>query len=353
MMKSILKELYIPVVAVLIAIIIGSIIMMVTGFNPVIAYISLFLGAFGNVNNIANTLAAAVPLILTGLGVAISFKAGLFNIGAEGQYWIGAIVGVWIGYSFTGLPWYIHIPFALVAAMIAGGLWAGLIPGLAKAYTGANEVITTMMMSYIAIYFSHFLLEFGPMMDKSGTIPQSPVINDSAVIPFLIRNTQLSYGIFIALVAAIFVYWLMFKTTWGFEMRAVGYNQKAARYAGMNVPLNMVLSLGLSGAFAGLAGAVQMLGVQHRLYDSFTSGYGYTAIVVALLANNNPIGVIFAAILFAALGTGSQYMQLNAQVPGQMADVITGLIVFFVAAYRIAEVIKDRLAKRQKKEVKA
>ncbi|KHO60974.1 nucleoside ABC transporter membrane protein [Thermoanaerobacter sp. YS13] len=351
-MKNILKELYIPVVAVLIAIVIGSIIMIITGFNPINAYASLFIGAFGSVNNIANTLANAVPLILTGLGVAISFKAGLFNIGAEGQYWIGAIVGVWIGYSFSGLPWYIHIPFALIAAMIAGGLWAGLIPGLAKAYTGANEVITTMMMSYIAIYFSHFLLEFGPMMEK-GTIPQSPIIKESAVIPFLIQNTQLSYGIFIALVAAVFVYWLMFKTTWGFEMRAVGYNQRAARYAGMNVPLNMVLSLGLSGVFAGLAGAVQMLGVQHRLYDSFTSGYGYTAIVVALLANNNPIGVIFAAILFAALGTGSQYMQLNAQVPGQMADVITGLIVFFVAAHRVAEVIKDMFAKKQKKEAEA
>lgn len=150
-----------------------------------------------------------------------------------------------------------------------------------------------------------------------------------------------------------FVYWLMFKTTWGFEMRAVGYNQRAARYAGMNVPLNMVFSLGLSGAFAGLAGAVQMLGVQHRLYDSFTAGYGYTAIVVALLANNNPIGVIFAAILFAALDTGSQYMQLNAQVPGQMADVITGLIVFFVAAHRVAEVIKDKFAKNRKKEAQA
>ncbi|MDI3529374.1 MAG: ral nucleoside transport system permease protein [Thermoanaerobacter sp.] len=352
-MKNLLKELYIPVAAVLIAIIVGSIIMLITGFNPTTAYISLFIGAFGSVNNIANTLAAAVPLILTGLGVAISFKAGLFNIGAEGQYWIGAIVGVWVGYSFTGLPWYIHIPFALIAAMIAGGLWAGLIPGLAKAYTGANEVITTMMMSHIAIYFSHFLLQFGPMMEKGGTIPQSPRIKESAVIPFLIKNTQLSYGIFIALAAAIFVYWLMFKTTWGFEMRAVGYNQRAARYAGMNVPLNMVFSLGLSGAFAGLAGAVQMLGVQHRLYDSFTAGYGYTAIVVALLANNNPIGVIFAAILFAALDTSSQYMQLNAQVPGQMADVITGLIVFFVAAHRVAEVIKDKFAKNRKKEAQA
>lgn len=348
-MKNVLKELYIPVLAVFIAIIIGSIIMIITGFNPVSAYVSLFLGAFGSIPNIANTLANAVPLILTGLGVAISFKAGLFNIGAEGQYWIGAIVGVWVGYNFDGLPWYIHIPFAIIAAMIAGGLWAGIVPGFAKAYTGAHEVITTMMMSYIAIYFSHFLLEFGPMMEK-GSVPQSPLIKDSAVIPILVKNTQLSYGIFIALIAAAFVYWLMFKTTWGFEMRAVGLNQKASKYAGMNVPFNIVLSLGLSGMFAGLAGAVQMLGVQHRLYDSFTSGYGYTAIVVALLAKNNPIGVVFAAILFAALGTGSQFMQLNAQVPGQLADVLTGLIIFFVAADKIIKLIREKFNKSSKEE---
>lgn len=346
-MKNVLKELYIPVLAVFIAIIIGSIIMIITGFNPVSAYVSLFIGAFGSVPNIANTLANAVPLILTGLGVAISFKAGLFNIGAEGQYWIGAIVGVWVGYNFKGLPWYIHIPFAIILAMIAGGLWAGIVPGFAKAYTGAHEVITTMMMSYIAIYFSHFLLEFGPMMEK-GSIPQSPLIKDSAVIPMLVKDTQLSYGIFIALIAAVFVYWLMFKTTIGYEMRAVGLNQKASKYAGMNVPFNIVLSLGLSGMFAGLAGAVQMLGVQHRLYDSFTSGYGYTAIVVALLAKNNPIGVVFAAILFAALGTGSQFMQLNAQVPGQLADVLTGLIIFFVAADKIIKIISEKLNKSSK-----
>lgn len=348
-MKNVLKELYIPALAVFIAIIIGSIIMIITGFNPVTAYISLFIGAFGSVPNIANTFANAVPLILTGLGVAISFKAGLFNIGAEGQYWIGAIVGVWVGYNFKGLPWYIHIPFAIIAAMIAGGLWAGIVPGFAKAYTGAHEVITTMMMSYVAIYFSHFLLEFGPMMEK-GSVPQSPLIKDSAIIPMLVKNTQLSYGIFIALIAAAFVYWLMFKTTWGFEMRAVGLNQKASKYAGMNVPFNIVLSLGLSGMFAGLAGSVQMLGVQHRLYDSFTSGYGYTAIVVALLAKNNPIGVVFAAILFAALGTGSQFMQLNAQVPGQLADVLTGLIIFFVAADKIIKIIREKLSKSSKEE---
>lgn len=350
MMKNILKSIYMPAFAVLIAIIIGSIIMLATGFNPITAYASLFIGAFGNIDNIANTLANAVPLIITGLGVAIAFNAGLFNIGAEGQYWIGAIVGTWVGYNFNGLPWYIHIPFALIAAMIAGGLWGGIVPGFAKAYTGAHEVITTMMMSYVAIYLSHYLLEFGPMMQK-GSVPQSPLIKNSAVLPTLIGGTQLSYGIFIAIIAALFVYWLMYKTVWGYEMRAVGFNQRASKYAGMNVPFNIVLSLSLSGIFAGLAGAVQVMGVQHRLYDSFTSGYGYTAIVVSLLAKNNPIGVIFAALLFAALGTGSQYMQLNAQVPGQLTDVITGLIIFFVAADKIIEILKGKFKKVKKKEM--
>ncbi|HHV73241.1 ABC transporter permease [Thermoanaerobacterium sp. PSU-2] len=349
-MSKVLKSIYMPILAVVIAIIIGSIIMLATGFNPVAAYTSLFIGAFGTLPNIANTLANAVPLIITGLGVAIAFNAGLFNIGAEGQYWIGAIVGTWIGYSFKGLPWYIHIPFALIAAMIAGGLWGGIVPGFAKAYTGAHEVITTMMMSYVAIYFSHYLLEFGPMMEK-GSVPQSPLIRNSAVIPTIVPNTQLSYGIVIALVAALFVYWLMYKTVWGYEMRAVGFNQRASKYAGMNVPFNIVLSLSLSGIFAGLAGAVQILGVQHRLYDSFTSGYGYTAIVVALLAKNNPIGVVFSALLFAALGTGSQYMQLNAQVPGQLTDVITGLIIFFVAADKIIELFKTMFKKQKKEEL--
>ncbi|SNX53193.1 ABC transporter permease [Thermoanaerobacterium sp. RBIITD] len=349
-MKNILKSIYMPAFAVLIAIIIGSIIMLATGFNPITAYASLFIGAFGNIDNIANTLANAVPLIITGLGVAIAFNAGLFNIGAEGQYWIGAIVGTWVGYNFNGLPWYIHIPFALIAAMIAGGLWGGIVPGFAKAYTGAHEVITTMMMSYVAIYFSHYLLEFGPMMQK-GSVPQSPLIKKSAVLPTLIGGTQLSYGIFIAIIAALFVYWLMYKTVWGYEMRAVGFNQRASKYAGMNVPFNIILSLSLSGIFAGLAGAVQVMGVQHRLYDSFTSGYGYTAIVVSLLAKNNPIGVIFAALLFAALGTGSQYMQLNAQVPGQLTDVITGLIIFFVAADKIIEILKGKFKKVKKEEM--
>ncbi len=347
--KNILDKTSIPFLSILLAVLIGSIIMLITGYNPLLAYAALFSGAFGSVQNFANTLANATPLIISGIAIALAFNAGLFNIGAEGQYWIGAIAGVWAGYYFSGLPAYLHIPLALLLAMVAGGLWGGIIPGLAKAYTGAHEVITTMMMSYIATFFSHYLLEGGPMQAE-GYIPQSPKINESAMLPKMIEHSQLSIGIVIAVVLSIVVYWFIYKSKWGMEMRIVGDNPRAARYIGINVARNTVVSLGLSGAIAGLAGAVQMLGVQHRLYDSFSSGYGYTAIVVALLARNNPVGIIFSALLFAFLSTGSQNMQMTAGVPAQLTEIISGLIVFFVAAEAIIKSLKNKFSFKFKRE---
>lgn len=349
MLKRILQSIIMPLIAIFISMIVGGIVIIITTKqNPIYAYIALFTGAYGNTMNIATTLTNAIPLIITGLGVAIAFSAGLFNIGAEGQFWIGAIVATFLGYQIKGLPWFIHIPLIIVCAMLAGALWGGLVPGLAKVYTGAHEVITTMMMSYIAIYFSHYLLEGGPMMEK-GTIPQSPVIQDSAKLSNLVQNTQLSSGLFIALIAVVIVYILMFKTTIGYELRAVGFNSRSSRYAGINVAKKLVLALGLSGAFAALAGAVQIMGVQYRLYDSFTSGYGYTAIVVALLANNNPIGVVIAALFLAGLSTGAQEMQMQTNISGQLTDVIVGLIIFFIAIEELYKIVIDKF--KQKRQV--
>lgn len=338
-MKKTLEGLLTPLVAVIVALLIGAVVMLVTGHEPTKAYRALFYGAFGSTINLSNTLANSIPLILSGLGVAVGFKSGLFNIGAEGQYWIGSMVAVWIGYSVTGLPSVAHITLALVAAVVAAGLWAAIVPGLAKAYVGAHEVITTMMMSYIAIYLSHYMLESGPMMEP-GFVPQSPVIAQSATIGKIVDKTQLSWGLLIALAVAGIVYWMLFKTTLGFRLRAVGSNPRGAKYAGINVSLHIVLALFISGALAGLAGGVQMLGVQHRLYDSFSSGYGYTAIVVALLANNNPFGVILASIFFAALGTGGQSMQLISGVPAHLTDMVSGLIIFLVAAKGVVPMIQ-------------
>jgi simple sugar transport system permease protein len=345
-MQKILEGLVTPLVAIIIAVLIGAGVMLVTGHNPLTAYGALFSGAFGSTVNLSNTLANAIPLILSGLGVAIGFKSGLFNIGAEGQYWIGSMAAVWIGYSVHGLPPILHVSLSILVGMLAAGLWAGIIPGLAKAFVGAHEVITTMMMSYIAIFLSHYMLENGPMM-QPGFTPQSPVILPSAILGKLVERTQLSWGLFIALGACIIVYWLLYKTTLGYRLRAVGLNARAAKYAGINVPFHLVLALFISGMLAGLAGAVQMLGVQHRLYDSFSSGYGFTAIVVALLANNHPFGIILASIFFAALSPGGNYMQIVSGVPAHLTDVISGIIIFLVAIKGIMPMVQKRWRKLQ------
>ncbi len=349
-MKKLWKSVSLPLYAIITGLILGGIIMAITKYNAISAYESLFNGAFGSPTAIGNTIAGAIPLMLTGLGIAVAFRTGLFNIGAEGQYWVGAMAAVFVGYNFTSMPWYLHIPLALVAAMVAGGLWGGVIPGLAKAWVGAHEVITTMMMSYIAILLGHFMVEKGPMM-QPGYTPQSPPIAASATLPNpfpnLLPNSSLSDGIFVAIVAVIIIHILLFNTTLGYKLRAVGYNNFAAKYSGLPVAWFTVLSLGLSGVLAGLAGGVQMLGVDYQLTDTFNSGYGYTAIVVSLLAKNNPIGIVFAAIFFSALSTGSQMMQITSGVSANMTDVITGIIIFFVATDRLYTYLRKMVTKRQ------
>jgi len=329
-----------PVVASLLAIIIGAILVGVLGFNPLSVYGSMLSGAFGGWYAIGSTLTMAIPLIFIGLGIALAFKAGLFNIGADGQYWIGAMVTVWLGYHLNGLPGWLHMIVMLLGAMVAGGLWGGIIPGLAKAYRGAHEVITTMMMSYIGILLARYMIEEGPMKAK-GFTPQSPMIDQSTWLKVLIPQTQFTTAVILALAAVLVVWFLLYRTTMGYQLRAVGFNQRAAKYAGMNVPLYSILALGLSGVLAGLGGGVQMMATDHRLLDSFASGYGYTGIVVALLARNNPFGVILASIFFAALTTGGGNMQMFSGVPASLTNVLEGLIVFFVAAERLIPMARD------------
>ncbi|KYP79739.1 ABC transporter permease [Ferroacidibacillus organovorans] len=350
-MKNKLQQMTVPLYAVLTGLILGAIIMLISGYNPLSAYGSLVVGAFGSASAIGNTLTSAVPLILVGLGIAVAFRAGLFNIGAEGQYWMGAIVAVWIGYHFPTLTPILHITLALLGAMLAGALWGGVIPGLTKSLVGAHEVITTMMLSYIAIFFVHYLLEQGPMM-APGFVPQSRPIAATAALPNLFpatgifSNATLSSGFLIALAAAAVTHIVLFRTTFGYRLRTVGHNPAAAKYAGMSVTRFTILSLGLSGLLAGLAGGVQMLGVDQQLNDSVSSGFGYTGIVVSLLARNNPYAVILAGIFFAALSVGSQTMQINSGVSANMTDVITGIIVFFVAADRLYQYGFSRIRSR-------
>ena len=279
---------------------------------------------------LTESLTASTPYIVAGLALAIGFKAGLFNIGAEGQFLMGALASAFIGYSIVGLPWYIHLPLALIAGAVGGALWA-FLPGFLKARVGAHEVVTTIMMNYISYSLSSWLLN-GPMK-APGYRPLTPVIENSAMLPrFFNDPLRFNWGFFLALAVAVFIYWLLFKTTLGFEIRAVGLNPNAAKYAGINIVQNTILVMLISGGLAGLAGATQVLGVDHWVSAGYSSGYGFDSIAVALLGNSHPLGVVLAAILFGVLRSGATRMQSMAGIPIDIISVIQGVIIIFVAA---------------------
>ena len=283
-----------------------------------------------SIYNFTESLTTVTPYILAGLAVAVGFKCGLFNIGAEGQFGIGALCSAFVGYSIHGLPWFIHLPLALLAGAAGGALW-GAIPGYLKGATGAHEVVITIMMNYISFLLSDWLLN-GPMKAK-GFRPLTPVIDNSAVLPrFFPAPLRLNWGFILALLIALLVYWFLFKTTKGFEIRGVGANPDGARYAGMSVIKNFVLAMTLSGALAGLAGTVQVLGVDHWVGQGFSAGYGFDSIAIALLGQSHPLGVVLAAFLWGTLRSGATNMQLTAGVPIEIISIIQGLVIVFVAA---------------------
>jgi general nucleoside transport system permease protein len=317
------------------------------------AYGALFRGSFGSVPDIyhgfqtyfasgdrasllkaiypiTESLSTVTPYILAGLAVAVGFKCGLFNIGAEGQFGIGALCSAFVGYSFHNLPWYIHLPLALLGGAAGGALW-GAIPGYLKGLTGAHEVVVTIMMNYISYSLSNWLLN-GPMK-APGFRPLTPVIDNSAMLPrFFPDPLRFNWGFILALVVAVFVYWLLFKTTLGFEIRAVGANPDGARYAGMNITKNFVIAMTISGGLAGLAGATQVLGVDHWVGQGFSAGYGFDSIAIALLGQSHPLGVVLSAFLWGTLRSGATNMQFAAGVPIEIISIIQGLVIVFVAA---------------------
>ncbi|MGA2489630.1 MAG: ABC transporter permease [Anaerolineales bacterium] len=276
------------------------------------------------------SLATVTPYILAGLAVAVGFKCGLFNIGAEGQFGIGALCSAFVGYSIHGLPWYIHLPLALLAGAAGGAIW-GAVPGFLKGLTGAHEVVITIMMNYISFLLSDWLLN-GPMK-APGFRPLTPVIENSAMLPrFFPAPLRFNWGFILALVMAVFIYWFLFKTTIGFEIRAVGANPDGARYAGMNIVRNFAIAMTLSGALAGLAGTVQVLGIDHWVGEGFSAGYGFDSIAIALLGQSHPLGVVLAALLWGTLRSGATSMQSLAGVPIEIISIIQGLVIVFVAA---------------------
>jgi simple sugar transport system permease protein len=276
------------------------------------------------------SLVLSTPYIFAGLSVAVGFRCGLFNIGAEGQFFMGALAAAFVGYSIDGLPAYIHLPLAVLAGALAGAIW-GAIPGFLKARFGAHEVVNTIMMNWIAFRLSDWLLN-GPMK-AGGFRPVTPNVAVTAEIPrFFPDPLRFNWGFVLALVMALVVYWLLFKTTLGFEIRAVGANPDAAKYAGMSVVRNFVLVMTISGALAGLAGTVQVLGVDHWVGQGFSAGYGFDSIALALLGKSHPFGVVLSALLFGILRGGATTMQSLARIPIHIISVIQGMVIIFVAA---------------------
>ena len=279
---------------------------------------------------ITESLVTATPYIFAGLAVAIGFQCGLFNIGAEGQFYIGALGSAYVGYAIVGLPWFIHLPLAILGGAAAGAVW-GAIPGFLKAKFGAHEVVNTIMMNYVAFRLSDWLLS-GPMKSSSFR-PVTPNIEATAELPrFFPDPLRFNWGFPLALLVAVLVYWFLFKTTLGFEIRAVGANPDAAKYSGMSVVRNIVLIMTLSGALAGLAGAAQVLGTDHWVGQGFSAGYGFDSIALALLGKSNPFGVVLAALLFGVLRSGATSMQSLAGIPIHIISIIQGLVIIFVSA---------------------
>ena len=323
------RSISVPLVAVLLGLLIGAILLIASGSNPIAAYSALLKGAFGSPIAIQRTLEKATPLIFSGLAVAFAFKAGLFNIGAQGQLLIGAVVAAYVGFSFEGLPAIIHAPLALLIGGLAGALY-GYIPGALKTYTGAHEVIVTIMLNYVAINLTDYLAD-GPWKDPSPTniVARTPKIFPSAQLPII---NNIPTGFILAIVVAIIVWWLLYRTTLGFEIRTVGLNSSAAQYAGVRVSRMIILTMMISGLLAGLGGAVETLGIVGRFQPGFNTGLGFDGITVALLGKTSPFGVIPAALLLGAMRAGSSQMQFSAGVASEITDVITAFILFFVAA---------------------
>lgn len=326
LLSRVWKAISVPLFSIILAALIGALILWISGSNPINAYIALARGSFGDLTAVGRTLEKATPLMFAGLAVAFAFKAGLFNIGGQGQLLIGGIFAAYLGFSIQGLPFFIHMPLALIGGSLAGALYAA-IAGALKSYTGAHEVITTIMLNYIAINLTDFLAN-GPWKDE-GIIARTPRVLETAVIP---RWGFLPVGFLIAILMAILTYYLLFKTTWGYAIRTTGLNAEAAKYAGIKVGGVIILTMAFSGFLAGMGGAVETLGVIGRYQPGFNVGLGFDGITIALLAKTHPLGVIPASILLGAMDAGASRMQFDAGVRFQIIDVIKALILFFVSA---------------------
>jgi len=355
-----------PLIAVIFALLVGAIVIMLIGENPVFVYKTLFSNAIGNRDGWGNVLFRATPLIFTGLTVAFAFRCGLFNIGGEGQMYIGTFLATWVGFTFTNLPAFILLPLCIFTAAAGGALWAA-VPGILKAKTGVHEVIVTIMMNWIAASFTFFLvLKFkappSSAMLAAGVkqmIPHTSEIAEAARLPrlysiFKFLNidfpayNQVNMSFFIAIGVAILAYYILWKTNLGYEIRAVGYSSLAAEYGGISVGKNIILAMMVSGAFAGLVGTNEVMGFKYRWRQELFTGLGFNGIAVALLGKNHPLGVVLAAILFGILNYGGAIVNIytEGRIPRELIMVLQAVIVIFVV---ISDEVVKRLIRQRRK----
>jgi simple sugar transport system permease protein len=325
-----------PLLAIVLALLLGAVIMLLSsplifGFDPtlpLVAYKALAEGAFASFDGIVTTVVNATPLILAGLAVGVAFKAGLFNIGAQGQFLVGGLAAAAVGAGLAHSPGIVAIPLAIIAAIIAGSIY-GAIPGALKAYTGAHEVVTTIMLNYIALYVVAYVVT-GPLRAQGATFARTPDVGNAS-LPILIGGNG-HLGILFAFAAVPAAWWLLYRSTIGFEIRTVGAGPDAARYAGMRPRLLIVVTMAFCGALAGLAGSGEILGLSGFMPAGYSTNVGFDGITVALLGQAHPVGILFAGLLLGAMRAGSGLMQIEAGVPVQMVDVLQGAILFFLTA---------------------
>ncbi|HEU4964618.1 MAG TPA: ABC transporter permease [Bacilli bacterium] len=340
----------VSLLAVVLGMIVGAVWMLVMGYDPIVGYSLVFEGIFGNPYFFGETLRAVTPLIFAGLAVAFAFRTGLFNIGVEGQFIVGQLAAAWVGITWH-LPPVLHAIVAVLVAMLVAGLYAG-IAGWLKARLGVHEVITTIMLNYVALFSSNYIIRTflkGASEQTETILPSASLHSD--FITDLFEGARVNFGLLIALLFALVVYWLLFKTTMGYELRAVGFNQHASEYAGMNVKKNIVLAMVISGMLAGAGGAAETLGVYgYMTISSGFSGIGFDGIAVALIGSNNPFGVILGALLFGGFSFGADNMQRTEGIPTESIKIVISMIIYFVAASAIVHWLLG-LFRRRKREV--
>jgi simple sugar transport system permease protein len=337
-MSKLARELLFPLIAVVAAFIVGGVLILLVGDNPIVAYRLLLGSALSWPDGIGYTLFYATPLIFTGLAVALAFQCGLLNIGAEGQLYIAAFATAWVGIIFANLTSWLLIPLCFAAAILTGAFWGG-IPGVLKAKFGSHEVINTIMLNFIAValvsYFTqyHYKVPGDPILQTAEIGPSAYIPHLGRFIPGLPERIPLNIAFLLALLCCLLVYVFLWRTKWGYEIRATGSNPFAAEYGGISIRKQIILAMSVSGALAGMVAINEVLGNRHRYYDGFSDNYGFTGIAVALLGRNHPVGVILAALLFAALQHGGIYVDgFSEHVTKDIVQVLQGVIILFVAA---------------------